>query len=612
MTPAEPPTEPDASGYDAVLMRRLLGYVRPYRLTAAFALVLLLSSAALTLVGPALTQRVIDVAIPAGNVSLIRTLALLFLGSLVLEFACDYGQAYLTSWMGQRVMADLRLTVFTHLQRLSPAYFDRNPVGRLMTRVTSDVETLNELFSSGVVTVFGDLFTLTAIVVMMLVVDWRLALVAFAVIPLMLITVFAFRRFVRESFRDIRTRLARLNAFLQEQLSGMRVVQLFAREAATERAFAEVNRAHMLAHLRSITVYAIFFPVVEFLTSVALALLLWNGGMRVLEGTVTVGVLAAFIQLTRRFFQPLQDLSEKYNLLQSAMASSERIFRLLDTGPTVKPPEVPARLPLPIRGKVTFENVWFTYGREEDTDFTAVKDDCPDGGWVLRDVSFVAQPGQTLALVGHTGAGKTTIISLLLRFYDPQRGRILVDGVDIRDLELAELRGLIGFVQQELFLFAGDIGHNLTLDAEVPEEAGVAAAERVGADRFIRRLPDGYRHHLGERGRSLSVGERQLLSFARALARNPAILLLDEATSSVDAEAEAQIQEAVAELMQGRTSIVVAHRLSTILHADEILVLHHGEIRERGTHAALLAGEGLYSRLYRLQLGVEDRPAGSA
>jgi ATP-binding cassette subfamily B multidrug efflux pump len=619
--------EPDASGYDAALMRRLLAYVRPYRITAAIAVLLLLGSAALTLVGPALTQRVIDVAIPAADVALIRTLALLFLGSLVLEFVCDYGQAYLTAWMGQRVMADLRLTVFAHLQRLSPAYFDRNPVGRLMTRVTSDVETLNELFSSGVVTVFGDLFTLTAIVVMMLVVDWRLALVAFAVIPLTMIAVFTFRRFVRESFRDIRTRLARLNAFLQEHLSGMRVIQLFAREMATQRAFGEINQAHLRAHLRSITVYAVFFPVVEFLTSVALALLLWQGGARVLGGTVTVGVLAAFIQLTRRFFQPLQDLSEKYNLLQSAMASSERIFRLLDTAPSVNPPVAPARLPVPVRGEVTFENVWFRYGAREDTDFTDLKDDSTDGKsvkspvasvesvsseWVLRDVSFTARPGETLALVGHTGAGKTTIISLLLRFYDPQRGRILVDGVDIRRLDLAELRGLIGFVQQDLFLFTGDIGHNLTLDADVPAEAGTAAAERVGADRFIRRLPDGYRHKLGERGRSLSVGERQLLSFARALTRNPAILLLDEATSSVDAEAEAQIQDGVAELMQGRTSIVVAHRLSTILHADEILVLHRGEIRERGTHAALLAADGLYSRLYRLQLGAEERSPRSA
>jgi len=353
--------ESDEKGYDAALMRRLLRYVAPYRGTAVLAMLLLLGTAGLTLVGPALTQRALDVAVPAGDIGMLHRLALLFLAALLLEFLWDYGQAYLTAWMGQRVMADLRLTVFSHLQRLSVAYFDRHPVGRLMTRVTSDVETLNELFSSGVVTVFGDLFTLAAIVVMMLVVDWRLALVAFAVIPLMILAAATFRRRVRSSFSDIRVRVARLNAFLQEHLTGMRVVQLFGREEAEARAFGQVNREHLLAHLRSITVYAVFFPVVEFLTSVALALLLWRGGARVLDGTLTVGVLAAFIQLTRRFFQPLQDLSEKYNLLQSAMASSERIFRLLDTEPTVKPPARPVALPKPVRGEVVFEDVWFRY-----------------------------------------------------------------------------------------------------------------------------------------------------------------------------------------------------------------------------------------------------------
>jgi ATP-binding cassette subfamily B protein len=543
----------------------------------------------------------------------------------VLEFLCDYGQAYLTAWMGQRVMADLRQTVFAHLQRLSVAFFDRHPVGRLMTRVTSDVETLNELFSSGVVTVFGDLFTLAAIVVMMLVMNWRLALVAFAVIPLMILAAATFRRQVRSSFSDIRVRVARLNAFLQEHLTGMRVVQLFGREEAEAQAFARVNDDHMRAHLRSITVYAVFFPVVEFLTSVALALLLWRGGARVIGGTLTVGVLAAFIQLTRRFFQPLQDLSEKYNLLQSAMASSERIFRLLDTEPTVKPPLHPVRLSSPVRGEVVFEDVWFRYSvprsafrvpREAEEDGVSGPIEAratrnvergtrneADEGWILRGVSFKASPGKTIALVGHTGAGKTTIISLLLRFYDPERGRITIDGVDIRDLDPSDLRGLIGFVQQDLFLFTGNINHNLILDADIPPSAAREAAIRVGADRFIARLPQGYGHVLGERGRSLSVGERQLLSFARALARDPRILLLDEATSSVDAEAEAQIQQAVAELMRGRTSLVVAHRLSTILHADEILVLHHGEIRERGSHRSLLAQGGLYERLHRLQLG---------
>lgn len=595
--------EPDEKSYDAALMRRLLRYLRPYGLLAALALLLLLAAAGLTLVGPALTQRALDVAVPAKDMGLLRVLTLLFFGSLLLEFVFDYSQAYLTSWMGQRVMADLRLQLFSHLQRLSVPYFDRHPVGRLMTRVTSDVETLNELFSSGVVTVFGDVFTIIAIVAMMLVVDWRLALVAFAVIPVMIVVAVTFRRHVRMSFRDIRTWVARLNAYLQEQLAGVKVVQLFSRERAEARAFAEINKGHLEAHLRSITVYAIFFPVVEFLTSVALALLLWYGGLRVLQGTLTVGVLAAFIQLTRRFFQPLQDLSEKYNLLQSAMASSERIFQLLDTEPTVRTSAAPVRLSYPAVGEVAFEDVWFRYGTPAGTDGPAAGAE----NWVLKGVSFRARPGQTLALVGHTGAGKTTIISLLLRFYDPVRGRITVDGVDIREMDPAELRGLIGFVQQDLFLFTGDIMRNLVLDASITPELAEAAARRVGADRFIARLPEGYHHVLGERGRSLSVGERQLLSFARALARDPRILILDEATSSVDAEAESQIQQAVAELMRGRTSLVVAHRLSTILHADEILVLHHGEIRERGSHRSLLAQGGLYERLYQLQLRGQER-----
>lgn len=581
-------------GYDAGLLRRLLVYLRPYRGLTALAVVLLLAGAGLALVGPALTQRALDVAIPLRDTGLLGTLALLFLAALVLEFLVEYGQTLLTTYLGQRVMYDLRMQIFGHLQRLSISYFDRNPVGRLMTRVTSDVETLNELFSSGVVTVFGDIFTLLAIMSMMLWIDWRLALVTFAVIPLVWLTARIFRRRVREAFGDIRVRLARLNAYLQERLSGMRVVQLFGREADSAARFAELNQAHLEAHRRSITIYAVFFPVVEFLTAVAMALLLYYGGLRALGGTITVGVLAAFIQLTRRFFQPLQDLSEKFNLLQSAMASSERVFALLDEPVTVLEPVQPARLPHPVRGEVRFEGVWFRYS--------------PGGPWVLRDVSFTASPGQTIALVGHTGAGKSTIVNLLLRFYDPDRGRILIDGVDIRQLSTSDLRSLIGFVQQDLFLFAGDIQHNLTLDAAITAESARLAARRVGADRFIERLPDGYGHRLGERGRSLSVGERQLLSFARALALNPTILVLDEATSSVDAQAEGQIQRAIAELMTGRTSLVVAHRLSTILHADEILVLQHGEIRERGSHRELLAQGGVYQRLYQLQLrGQEQR-----
>jgi ATP-binding cassette subfamily B protein len=574
--------------YDARLLRRLLAYLRPYRGLTALAVVLLLAGAGLALVGPILTQRALDVAIPGRDTGLLGTLAIVFLAALVLEFVVEYGQTLLTTYLGQRVMYDLRMQIFGHLQRLSINYFDRNPVGRLMTRVTSDVETLNELFSSGVVTVFGDVFTLLAIMTMMLGMDWRLALVTFAVIPLVWLTARIFRRRVRQAFGDIRVRLARLNAYLQERLSGMRVVQLFGREVDSAARFAELNQEHLEAHRRSITIYAVFFPVVEVLTAVAMALLLYYGGLRAIGGTITVGVLAAFIQLTRRFFQPLQDLSEKFNLLQSAMASSERVFALLDQPVTVMEPVDPVRLSHPVRGEVRFEGVWFRYS--------------PEGPWVLRDVSFTASPGQTIALVGHTGAGKTTVVNLLLRFYDPDRGRILIDGVDIRQLSTSDLRSLIGFVQQDLFLFAGDIQHNLTLDAPIPPEAARQAARRVGADRFIERLPAGYDHRLGERGRSLSVGERQLLSFARALALDPTILVLDEATSSVDAQAEGQIQAAIAELMSGRTSLVVAHRLSTILHADAILVLQHGEIRERGSHRELLAQRGLYERLYQLQL----------
>jgi ATP-binding cassette subfamily B protein len=580
--------EPLNRGYDAGLLKRLLIYLRPYKTPVFAAVLLLLGGAALTLVGPALTQRALDIAIPQRDAALLGTLAALYLGALLLEFLFEYGQTLLTTYVGQRIMYDLRLQIFSHLQRLSIPYFDRHPVGRLMTRVTSDVETLNELFSSGVVTVFGDVFTLAAIMVMMLVTDWRLALVAFAVIPLVWLTVTLFRRSVRSAFRDIRIRLARLNAYLQEHLSGVRVVQLFGREQASSAEFRRINADHLEAHLRSITIYAIFFPVVEALSSIALALLLWYGGLRTLGGTLTVGVLAAFIQLTRRFFQPLQDLSEKFNLLQSAMASSERVFRLIDEPVTIPEPSPPHPLAKPIRGEVVFDGVWFRYAS--------------DAPWVLKNVSFTARPGETVALVGHTGAGKTTVVSLLLRFYDAERGMITIDGVDIRDLSLSDLRGLIGFVQQDLFLFTGDILHNLTLDAPVASSAAEQAARRVGASRFVERLPQGYGHVLGERGRNLSVGERQLLSFARALARDPRILVLDEATSSVDAEAEAQIQRAIEELMAGRTSVVVAHRLSTILHADEILVMHHGEIRERGSHRELLAQRGLYERLYQLQL----------
>jgi ATP-binding cassette subfamily B multidrug efflux pump len=575
---------------DRTLLARLLRYLRPVWYLVGAALLVLLLNSALTLVAPRMLQQAIDVAIPAGDVALLVTLTTIMAGSIVLQFGMEYSGALLTTLLGQRVMHELRQEVFGKLQRLPIPYFDRHPVGRLTTRVTSDVETLNELLSSGLVTVIGDLFTLALILGMMIVLDWRLALVACAVIPGVMLTAALFRRRVREAFRDIRGKLAKLNTYLQEHIAGMRVVQLFGREAASLEGFKGVNKEHLDAHLRSITIYAVFFPIVEILAASALALLLWYGGLRTADATITVGVLAAFITLVRRFFQPLQDLAEKFNLLQSAMASSERIFKLLDE-PVAEDRaalSAPKRPSARARGEVKFEDVWFRYS--------------DDGPWVLKGVSFTAAPGRTLALVGHTGAGKTTIISLLLRFYEVTKGRITLDGVDLREVPLDQLREAIGFVQQDLFLFSGDILRNLTLDAGISRERAEAAARRVGADRFIDRLPQRYDQVLGERGKGLSVGERQLLSFARALALDPQILVLDEATSSVDAEAEAQIQRALEELLVGRTCLVVAHRLSTILEADEILVFHHGEVRERGDHRSLLAQGGIYERLYRLQL----------
>lgn len=574
---------------DPLLGRRLLAYLRPYRGLVAGSVAFLLVDAALALVGPALTQRALDQAIPARDGALLLTLGGIYLGSLLLGFAGEYGQTMLTTHVGQGIMSDLRRQVFGHLQRLSVPFFDRQPVGRLVTRVTSDVETLNELFTSGVVTVIGDVATLVAISGMMLVVNWRLALVAFAVLPAMALVVALFRRSMREAFRDIRGAVARMNGFLQEHLSGVRVVQLFDRERAVRDAFGETNRAHRDAQLRSITLYALFFPVVELLTSTAIALLLWYGGLRAIGGALTVGTLAAFIQLVRRFFLPLQDLSEKFNLLQSAMASGERLFALLDTPVEVPEPADPLPLPEPPRGEIVFEDVWFRY-----------HDEAP---WALQGVSFRVAPGETVALVGHTGAGKSTVLSLLLRFYAPTRGRILVDGIDVARLATATLRRAIGFVPQDLFLFRGDLGRNLRLDRPVGERALEGALAAVGADGLVKRLPGGLAHQVAERGRSLSVGERQLVSFARALVGDPAILVLDEATSAVDPEAEGRIQRALVRLREGRTALVVAHRLGTVLDADRILVFHHGILRESGTHAALMAAGGLYERLVRLQRG---------
>jgi len=591
-------------------MRRLLAYARPYRGWIVGAVILLCIEGALQLVGPFLTQRVIDHALPAHDAGMIRTAAILYALALIAEFLSTYGQTWLTARLGQQVMHDLRVQLFTHLQRLPIPFFDRNPAGRLITRVTSDVETLNELFTAGVVSGIGDLFTLLAIAVAMLITDWRLALAAFAVIPFVVWVSYQFRARVRVSYRDIRTRLARINAFLQERITGMRVVQLFGREQSEAKRFDELNRSHLDAHLKSITIYALYFPAIEILTSVALASLIIAGASRVSATTLTVGTVAAFLQLVRRFFQPLQDLSDKYNTLQTAMASSERIFALLDTpagasgaGIETMTPSVgttqTVRPHTPV--EVTFDDVWFAYDVPHTAaDGAAKPSDTPE--WVLKGVSFTVRPGETLAVVGHTGAGKTTIVNLLMRFYDPQRGRILVNGTDVREMPIEELRSLIGYVQQDIFLFAGDVRSNIRLSNPLSDAQVEDAARQVGADRVITRLPEGYHQRLGERGASISVGERQLLSFARAVAADPALLLLDEATSAVDSEIEAEIQHALRVLLAGRTTIAIAHRLSTIVDADTILVLHHGEVVERGTHAQLLATRGLYDRLWRLQI----------
>ena len=578
--------------YDARLMRRLLRYLRPYRWQVAGAIVLLIAWSFLQIVGPWLTQIALDEAIPAGDTSLLARLAAVFLAAHVAAFFLLYIQTVLTTWLGQRVMYDLRTEIFEKLQRLDLRFFDKNPVGRLMTRITSDVETLNELFSSGVVAAFGDVFTLAFILSAMVYMDWRLALVTFSVLPFVALTAFLFRAKIRVVYRDVRVRLARINAYLHERITGIAVVKLFNREEADARRLGEINQHYLEAHLRSITYYALFFPIIELFTAIALALIIWRGGVSILEGVLTVGVLAAFIQYARRFFRPIQDLSEKYNLLQGAMASSERIFRLLDRPIETTDPEVPVDLPTPVRGKIEFRNVWFAYG----------KDDLGEWDWVLKGVSLTAEPGERLAIVGHTGAGKTTIINLLMRFYEPQKGEILLDGVPIDRLRLDDLREHIGLVLQDVFLFSQGVGYNIRLGSDgISDDRVREAAERVGAASFIERLPDGYDQELGERGASISVGERQLVSFARALAFDPQVLVLDEATSSVDSEIEARIEEATNEVMAGRTSIVIAHRLSTVQGAGHIIVLHHGELVESGTHQELLEAEGLYARLHELQ-----------
>jgi ATP-binding cassette subfamily B protein len=578
--------------YDARLMRRLVRYLRPYRWHVALAVGVLMLAAATQVVGPWLTKLIIDEAIPQGDREYLTLLAVGFLTAVVLGALLQYVQAIITTWLGQSVMYDLRAEIFEKLQRIDLRFYDKNPVGRLMTRMTNDVETLNNLFSSGLVTVFGDIFMLSFIVIAMLKMNWQLALVSFSVLPLVFYAAFLFRARVRKAYRDIRVRIARMNAFLHERFTGVKVVQLFNREEADAAKHADLNRDYLEAHLRSITYYALFFPVIQFFTALALALILWYGGLRTLEGALTVGVITAFLQYARSFFRPIQDLSEKYNLLQAAMASSERVFQLLDEDIVIEDPAEPRALPSQTAGRIEFRDVWFAYGNDPGGE--------PD--WVLKGVSFKVEPGEKLAIVGHTGAGKTTIINLLMRFYEVNRGQILLDGIPIDAPRLNDLRRRIALVLQDVFLFSQDVGYNIRLGSPEIDDAQIrTAAERIGAAPFIERLEQGYGQALGERGSTLSVGERQLVSFARALAFDPEILVLDEATSSVDSEIEAQIEAATDELLRGRTSLVIAHRLSTVQNSDRLIVLHRGEVHEEGTHEQLLEANGLYARLHELQ-----------
>ena len=583
-----------AKSYDRTLLRRLLTYLRPYKAAVAVSFLLIVVMAALDLVGPYLTKIAIDRHITRGDARGLAGVAALYMLTLLAAFAVRYGQVYILQMTGQKVMLDMRRQIFGHLQRLHVGFFDHNPVGRLMTRVTTDVDAVNELFTSGVVTVFGDLFTLLGIMGVMLAMNFKLALVTFSVIPFFFVITNWFRRGSRQSFREVRKWIARINAFLQENLTGMSVVQLFRREQRNREAFAAVNRAHADANVTQIFYYAVFYPAIDILAAVAVALILLYGGGRVLVGTLSLGALVAFVQYSERFWRPISDLSEKFNILQAAMASSERIFTLLDTPAEVIAPASPRRL-AKARGRVAFEHVSFAYHPPQ---------------WVLRDVDFVVEPGRSVAIVGATGAGKTTVISLLARFYDGQEGRITLDGVDVRELDPAQLRSSLALVLQDVHLFSGTIASNIRLGSPIPDERIREAARAVHAHRFIEALPQGYDTEVKERGATLSVGQKQLLSFARALAHDPRVLILDEATSSVDTETEALIQEALQVLLRGRTAIVIAHRLSTIQNVDEILVMHKGRIRERGTHQELLAQRGIYWRLYQLQYKDQEVLAG--
>jgi len=611
--------------YDGRLMRRLLTYLRPYKWHVVVALTSIILKSVLDVLGPYLTKIAIDkyLAKAANSHSWIgdklssdaftgiAQIGGLYVGILVFTFALEFVQTYLMQWTGQKVMFDLRSQIFRHLQHMHVAFFDKNPVGRLVTRVTTDVDALNEMFTAGVVSIFEDVFVLAGIIGIMMLMNWKLALITFAVLPVIVYATLIFRDKVRDSYRRIRTAIARINSYLQEAVSGMLVLQLFNRERRAFKKFSEINASHMEAFKDAIMAYAVYYPVVEILSAVAVASIIWFGGNGILQNVsvssfviefskkslltfhatqsvMTLGVLVAFMQYAQRFFRPIQDLSEKYNILQSAMAAGERVFKLLDTKIEVTSTAVTKRADGP--GRIEFDHVWFAYNTGEEPD------------WVLRDVSFVLEPGETIAVVGHTGAGKTTLISLLMRFYDVQRGAVRIDGVDIREMNLDDLRGRFGVVLQDPFLFSGTVAGNIRLGTSRIQDADVEqAAEDVNLADFVRTLPGGFREEVRERGSTLSTGQKQLISFARALAHNPKILILDEATSSVDTETEFRVRDALNRMVEGRTALIIAHRLSTIQRADKIIVMHKGQVREMGSHQQLLAQRGIYYKLYQLQ-----------
>jgi ATP-binding cassette subfamily B multidrug efflux pump len=608
--------------YDGRLMRRLLTYLHPYKWHVAVALAAIILKSVLDVLGPFLTKIAIDKYLAKSPNSHswigdrlsdapltgIAQIGGLYVGILIFTFALEFIQTYLMQWTGQKVMFDLRRQIFRHLQFMHVGFFDKHPVGRLVTRVTTDVDALNEMFTAGVVSIFEDVFVLAGIIAIMMRMNWKLALITFAVLPLIVYATLIFRDKVRDSYRRIRTAIARINSFLQEAVSGMLVLQLFNREKRAFNKFSDINASHMEAFKDAIMAYSVYYPVVEILSAIAIASIIWFGGNDVIRGVATLGVLVAFMQYAQRFFRPIQDLSEKYNILQSAMAAGERVFKLLDTKIDVTSPTIAKRPQGP--GRIEFDHVWFAYNVSGQTGgATLPQTGEPD--WVLREVNFVLEPGETVAVVGHTGAGKTTLISLLMRFYDVQRGAIRIDGVDIKEMNLDELRGRFGVVLQDPFLFSGTVAGNIRLGTARIQDADVEqAAEDVNLADFIRTLPGGFKEEVRERGSTLSTGQKQLISFARALAHNPKILILDEATSSVDTETEFRVRDALNRMVEGRTSLIIAHRLSTIQRADKIIVMHKGQVREMGSHQQLLAQRGIYYKLYQLQYKDQELPAG--